>query len=53
MAGGASPPQTPPMVPRARLLKFRAASEILVSGIDVEDSTAPKSDPHPGFEEGS
>tara|TARA_B100001750_G_C15057903_1_gene374805 strand:- start:107 stop:517 length:411 start_codon:yes stop_codon:yes gene_type:complete len=31
----------------------RAASEILVSGIDVEDSTAPKSDPHPGFEEGS
>ena len=31
----------------------RAASEILVSGIDGEDSTAPKSDPHPGFEEGS
>ena len=31
----------------------RAASEILVSGIDVEDSTSPKSDPHPGFEEGS
>ena len=26
--GGASHPQTPPMVPRARLLKFRAASEI-------------------------
>ncbi|MDP6985611.1 MAG: (2Fe-2S)-binding protein [Candidatus Thalassarchaeaceae archaeon] len=32
---------------------IRAASEILVSGIGVEDSTTPKSDPHPGFEEGS
>ncbi len=27
----------------------RAASEILVSGTSIEDSTAPKSDPHPGF----
>lgn len=27
----------------------RAASEILVSGANVVDSTAPKSDPHPGF----
>lgn len=27
----------------------RAASEILSSGRGVEDSTAPKSDPHPGF----
>ena len=30
----------------------RAASEILVSGTNVEDSTAPKSDPHPGFGKG-
>ncbi len=27
----------------------RAASDILVSGNSVEDSTLPKSDPHPGF----
>jgi carbon-monoxide dehydrogenase small subunit len=31
----------------------RAASQILTSGGSIEDSTAPKSDPHPGFiEEG-
>ena len=29
----------------------RAASEILSSGVSVEDSTSPKSDPHPGFGE--
>jgi carbon-monoxide dehydrogenase small subunit len=29
----------------------RAASDILVSGARVEDSTSPKSDPHPGFGE--
>jgi aerobic-type carbon monoxide dehydrogenase small subunit (CoxS/CutS family) len=27
----------------------KAASEILTSGTDIEDSTSPKSDPHPGF----
>tara|TARA_Y100001970_G_scaffold242567_1_gene307094 strand:- start:833 stop:1381 length:549 start_codon:yes stop_codon:yes gene_type:complete len=27
----------------------KAASDILVSGTSVEDSTSPKSDPHPGF----
>ena len=27
----------------------RAASEILTSGKSIEDSTLPKSDPHPGF----
>lgn len=27
----------------------KAASEILVSGTVIEDSTTPKSDPHPGF----
>jgi|TARA_B110000263_G_scaffold250181_1_gene271278 aerobic-type carbon monoxide dehydrogenase small subunit (CoxS/CutS family) len=27
----------------------KAASEILVSGTEIEDSTSPKSDPHPGF----
>ena len=27
----------------------RAASEILTSGENIEDSTSPKSDPHPGF----
>ncbi len=27
----------------------RAASEILTSGKNIEDSTSPKSDPHPGF----
>ncbi len=27
----------------------RAASNILISGESVEDSTSPKSDPHPGF----
>ena len=27
----------------------KAASEILVSGTGIEDSTSPKSDPHPGF----
>ncbi len=29
----------------------KAASGILVSGDSVEDSTLPKSDPHPGFGE--
>ena len=29
----------------------RAASQILTSGESIEDSTAPKSDPHPGFSE--
>jgi xanthine dehydrogenase iron-sulfur cluster and FAD-binding subunit A len=28
---------------------IRAASAILTSGESVEDSTSPKSDPHPGF----
>ena len=28
---------------------IRAASEILTSGESIEDSTSPKSDPHPGF----
>jgi len=28
----------------------RAASEILISGSAIENSTSPKSDPHPGFE---
>ena len=27
----------------------RAAPEILTSGESIEDSTSPKSDPHPGF----
>ena len=27
----------------------RAASEILTTGLQIEDSTSPKSDPHPGF----
>ena len=29
----------------------RAASQIIASGGSIEDSTAPKSDPHPGFSE--